>query len=361
MLLIFLEKSKFGEDEEDTRRSKKRGNSDASILSTAKVVTYCAAVHKKVFWFVFGGDVVGYGCDLIEYFMILLILMSLVSTASYVLVLLVFTLYCHRKLALFEFKDEFLCYWISAIKEERKQLYMLSTARGRFNTAGLFDNNTVTYMLMLPKWKVYYCRVLCNLMLSRLNLMLPVQVNAVEVPGLAKVKTVNGERTDTSPSRKEKGFSSETSIRSDLKLDDAEGTNYSATPTDSHSIPIITQPSSSKPQKKKSRRKQRKDSAPTEPTTKETTPKEHVSTPSYDLPSKWVESFNVCSLGAQEDDIQTGSRKIEVHDDDAEVTLRQRNGKNVEPDLVHLKKKDQVSLDEEMARNLEAQLQDETY
>ncbi|GKD83178.1 hypothetical protein Tco_1350017, partial [Tanacetum coccineum] len=41
----------------------------------------------------------------------------------------------------------------------------------------------------------------------------------------------------------------------------------SATPTDSHSTPIITQPSSPKPQKKKSRRKQRKDSAPTEPTT----------------------------------------------------------------------------------------------
>ncbi|GKC50765.1 hypothetical protein Tco_1073510 [Tanacetum coccineum] len=58
----------------------------------------------------------------------------------------------------------------------------------------------------------------------------------------------------------------------------------SATPTDSHSIPIITQPSSSKPQKKKSRRKQRKDSALTEPTTEETTPEEHVSTPSYDPP-----------------------------------------------------------------------------
>ncbi|GJR19305.1 hypothetical protein Tco_0967832 [Tanacetum coccineum] len=38
----------------------------------------------------------------------------------------------------------------------------------------------------------------------------------------------------------------------------------SAAPTDSHSTPIITQPSSSKTQKKKSRRKQRKDSGPTE-------------------------------------------------------------------------------------------------
>ncbi|GJT28256.1 putative ribonuclease H-like domain-containing protein [Tanacetum coccineum] len=54
----------------------------------------------------------------------------------------------------------------------------------------------------------------------------------------------------------------------------------SATPTDSHSTPIISQPSSSKPQKKKSRRKQRKDSGLTEPVTDEA----HVSTPSYDPP-----------------------------------------------------------------------------
>ncbi|GJS44589.1 putative ribonuclease H-like domain-containing protein [Tanacetum coccineum] len=124
----------------------------------------------------------------------------------------------------------------------------------------------------------------------------------------------------------------------------------SATPIDSHSTPIITQPSSSKPQKKKSRRKQRKDSVPTEPTTEETTPKEHVSTPSYDpLPSgedrmqlvelmslctnlqenvlDWrkprllkVESSNDASLGAPEDASKQG-RKIEDLDADAEVTL----------------------------------------
>ncbi|GKG58165.1 hypothetical protein Tco_0589776, partial [Tanacetum coccineum] len=45
----------------------------------------------------------------------------------------------------------------------------------------------------------------------------------------------------------------------------------SATPTHSYSTPIITQPSSSKPQKKKSRRKQRMDIASTEPTIEETT------------------------------------------------------------------------------------------
>ncbi|GJW92729.1 hypothetical protein Tco_0170282 [Tanacetum coccineum] len=52
--------------------------------------------------------------------------------------------------------------------------------------------------------------------------------------------------------------------------------------TDSHSTPIITQPSSSKPQKKKSKRKQRKDSGPTEPIPDEATNEEPISTPSCD-------------------------------------------------------------------------------
>ncbi|GKB81691.1 hypothetical protein Tco_0948586 [Tanacetum coccineum] len=66
----------------------------------------------------------------------------------------------------------------------------------------------------------------------------------------------------------------------------------SATPTDSHSTPIITQPSSSKPQKKKSRRKQRKDSSPTEPVTDEA----HVSTHSYDLPHSGEDSMQLSEL-----------------------------------------------------------------
>ncbi|GJZ66461.1 hypothetical protein Tco_0623157 [Tanacetum coccineum] len=128
-------------------------NSAASILSTAKVVTYYVVVHKKVFFFVLGDDVVRYRCDLIEYFMIMvvIVLLSLVSTASYVLVLPVFTLYCQRKLALFEFKDEFLCYWISAIKEERKQMYMLRSWKPNCwltSPIGLKD-------LMLLKYMVY--------------------------------------------------------------------------------------------------------------------------------------------------------------------------------------------------------------
>ncbi|GKA43228.1 hypothetical protein Tco_0735952, partial [Tanacetum coccineum] len=47
---------------------------------------------------------------------------------------------------------------------------------------------------------------------------------------------------------------------------------------------------------KKSRRKQRKDSAPTEPTTEETTPKEHVSTPSYDLPPSGKDRMQLAQL-----------------------------------------------------------------
>ncbi|GJU92115.1 putative ribonuclease H-like domain-containing protein [Tanacetum coccineum] len=53
----------------------------------------------------------------------------------------------------------------------------------------------------------------------------------------------------------------------------------SAAPTDSHSTPIITQPSSSKPQKKKSRRKQRKDSGPTESIPDEAANEEPIYTP----------------------------------------------------------------------------------
>ncbi|GJY88764.1 hypothetical protein Tco_0503392 [Tanacetum coccineum] len=95
----------------------------------------------------------------------------------------------------------------------------------------------------------------------------------------------------------------------------------SATPIDSYTTPIITQPSSSKPQKKKSRRKQRKGSAPTDPTTEETTYEEHVSIPSYDPPqSVRVESSNDASLGAQEDASKQG-RKIADLDVDTDMTL----------------------------------------
>ncbi|GJR05575.1 putative ribonuclease H-like domain-containing protein [Tanacetum coccineum] len=228
----------------------------------------------------------------------------------------------------------------------------------------------------------------------------------------------------------------------------------SATPTYSHSTPIISQPSSSKPQKKRLRMKQRKDNGPTEPVTV----KAYVSTPSYDPPQSGEDSIqlselmNLCTSlqekvldlekakTAQANEITSlkkrvkqlekrrksrpsglrrlrKGRKIEDLDTDAEVTLvnktREMNddnlmfdtvsaaetasveisdeltlaqtlieiktakpkpvttaattvtsvkdkgkGKMVEPKKP-LKKKDQISLDEEMARNLEAHMQAE--
>ncbi|GKB47108.1 hypothetical protein Tco_0897861 [Tanacetum coccineum] len=231
----------------------------------------------------------------------------------------------------------------------------------------------------------------------------------------------------------------------------------STTPTDSHSTPIISQPSSSKPQKKKSRRKHRNDSGPTEPITDEahkvldlekaktaqakeiTRLKKRVkqlekrkkSRPSGLRrlrkvgSSSRVESSNDANLGAQEDAskqesmleeqeikfekvveepvdsvatttklipvsaaevVTTASANVEVPD---ELTLAQTlieiktakpkpvttaattvtsvrpRAKGIifhdqeEQPKVPLKKKDQVALDEEMVRNLEAQLQAE--
>ncbi|GKD04723.1 hypothetical protein Tco_1179697 [Tanacetum coccineum] len=57
-----------------------------------------------------------------------------------------------------------------------------------------------------------------------------------------------------------------------------------AAPADSHTTPIITQPSLSKPQNKKSRRKQRKDNGPTKPIPDVATNEEPTSTPSCDPP-----------------------------------------------------------------------------
>ncbi|GJR17353.1 hypothetical protein Tco_0965880 [Tanacetum coccineum] len=70
----------------------------------------------------------------------------------------------------------------------------------------------------------------------------------------------------------------------------------SAAPTNSYSTPIITQPSSSKPQKKKSRRKQRKDSGPTEPIPDEATNEEPISTPSCDPPQSGEDRLQLTEL-----------------------------------------------------------------
>ncbi|GJU84516.1 hypothetical protein Tco_1292062, partial [Tanacetum coccineum] len=180
-----------------------------------------------------------------------------------------------------------------------------------------------------------------------LNLLLPVLVYAARhtltavrhklmLPGItcycwfwtsAKAKTVNGERQIQALEDKKKVIITETSIRSDLKLDNAKGTDCLPTatifaelermrcliakttsrkigsvalwhllsymtdlaaPTDSHSTPIHTQPSSSKPQKKKSRKKQRNDSGPTEPIPDEAINEEHVAIHSCDPPQSGV-------------------------------------------------------------------------
>ncbi|GKA52557.1 hypothetical protein Tco_0745872 [Tanacetum coccineum] len=70
----------------------------------------------------------------------------------------------------------------------------------------------------------------------------------------------------------------------------------SATPTDSHSIPIITQLSSSKPQKKKFRRKQRKDNGSTKPIPDEATNEELTSTPSCDPPQSGEDRMQLTEL-----------------------------------------------------------------
>ncbi|GJR69576.1 putative ribonuclease H-like domain-containing protein [Tanacetum coccineum] len=82
--------------------------------------------------------------------------------------------------------------------------------------------NAVRLNLLLPVL-VYAARH--SLTAVRFNLMLLVHINVVEG------KIVNGERQIQALVDKKKVIISETSIRSDLKLDDAEGTNYLPTAT----------------------------------------------------------------------------------------------------------------------------------
>ncbi|GKF03539.1 hypothetical protein Tco_0030462 [Tanacetum coccineum] len=70
----------------------------------------------------------------------------------------------------------------------------------------------------------------------------------------------------------------------------------SAAPTDSHSTPIVTQPSSFKPQKKKFRSKQRKDGGPTKPIHDEATNEEPLSTPSCDPPQSGEDRMKLTEL-----------------------------------------------------------------
>ncbi|GJS23342.1 hypothetical protein Tco_0451974 [Tanacetum coccineum] len=95
----------------------------------------------------------------------------------------------------------------------------------------------------------------------------------------AKAKIVNGERKIQALIDKKKVIITETSIRSNLKLDVAEGIDCLPTATTFTELERIG-------------RKQRKDSAPTEPVTDAA----HVSTPSYDPPKSGKDSLQLLEL-----------------------------------------------------------------
>ncbi|GJU04681.1 putative ribonuclease H-like domain-containing protein [Tanacetum coccineum] len=112
-----------------------------------------------------------------------------------------------------------------------------------------------------------------------------------QIEGMSKHKGIyvissHTKKVFSNMKREGKGFSSRITLLFPTMMVQAPedmGVDLAA-PTDCHSTPIITQPSSSQPQKKKSRRKQRKDSGSTEPVTNEAINKAHISTPSYDQP-----------------------------------------------------------------------------
>ncbi|GJV47997.1 hypothetical protein Tco_1438209 [Tanacetum coccineum] len=99
----------------------------------------------------------------------------------------------------------------------------------------------------------------------------------------AKVKIVNGERQIQALVDKKKVIITETSIRIDLKLEDAEGTYCLPTATIFAEL-------------ERMRRKQRKDSGPIKPIPDEATNKEHVYTHSYDPPQSVEDRLQLIEL-----------------------------------------------------------------
>ncbi|GJZ75580.1 hypothetical protein Tco_0640045 [Tanacetum coccineum] len=75
---------------------------------------------------------------------------------------------------------------------------------------------------------------------------------------LSKQKIVNGEVQLQAIVDKKKVIITESTIRRDLQLEDANGVDCSEIPTDPHHTPIITQPSSPQPQRKQKSRKSKK-------------------------------------------------------------------------------------------------------
>ncbi|GJS24087.1 putative ribonuclease H-like domain-containing protein [Tanacetum coccineum] len=115
----------------------------------------------------------------------------------------------------------------------------------------------------------------------------------------------------------------------------------SAAPSDSHSTPIITQPSSSKPQKKKSRRKHRKDSGPTEPlgdppqSGKDRLQLTELMSLCTKLQKQALDLEEAKTAQAKEiEDASKHGRKIADLDDDAEVTLIDETQERNDEDLM---------------------------
>ncbi|GJX59607.1 putative ribonuclease H-like domain-containing protein [Tanacetum coccineum] len=155
----------------------------------------------------------------------------------------------------------------------------------------------------------------------------------------AKVKTVNEECQIQALVDKKKVIITETSIRSDLKLEGAEGTDCLPTATIFAELERMG-------------RKQSKDSGPTKPIPDEATNEEHISSPSYDPPqsgedrlqltelmslctrlqekvldlekAKTAQAKEIASLKKREDASKQG-RKITDLDADAKVTLIDEN------------------------------------
>ncbi|GKD89901.1 hypothetical protein Tco_1365408 [Tanacetum coccineum] len=242
--------------------------------------------------------------------------------------------------------------------------------------------NTGVFKLMLLSLKVNAAK----LKLMPLNLMLPVQVNAVKV---------NGERQIQALVDKKKVIITKTSIRSDLKLDDAGGTDCLPTTiifkelarmgakttawnefSSTMASTIICLATNQKfnlskyifDAMKKSRRKQRKDSALIEPTTEETPDEAHSrvlalettkSNQALDIESlkrrvkslekrknsrtpgfkrlrkvgsaSKVESSNDVSLGAQEDASKQGRKIVDLDADAKEKDVGEKEVSAADP------------------------------
>ncbi|GKB72784.1 hypothetical protein Tco_0934196 [Tanacetum coccineum] len=171
-----------------------------------------------------------------------------------------------------------------------------------------------------------------------------------------KAKTVNGVRQIQALIDKKKLIITETSIRSDLHLEDAGDLGIHV---DSLQTPIPTQPSSSRSQKKQSKRKQRKD---TRVTQEDPQQDDSVPTPSNDPSLSGEDSMQLSelmllctNLKKQRNDLMKHNMFDidDLHSD--EVNVDMPVGDNQEQGV---KERDvDISVEDNLARNLQAQLE----